>query len=114
MKKLVIVLGLLAGFNAAYAGDELPVKNVAVKAMDGLKFKVAIPELSDKGTIAIKNGFGETIYKEVVGENPSFVKIYSLAGFPDGNYYFEVKVNDEVVSKEVKINTVVSRVSSVK
>jgi hypothetical protein len=40
--------------------------------------------------------------------------VYNLAGFPDGVYYFEVKINGKAFTTDVKINTTVSRVASVK
>ena len=115
MKKLVIALVLLAGVNTSFANSVLPVspKKVEVKVVDGLKFKLIIPEVADKGTVVIKNAVGEVIYREFIGQIPSFAKVYNLAGFPDGEYTFEVKVNREVISKEVKINTTVNRVASV-
>lgn len=115
MKNLVIVLALLFGFSASFAneGTVKPAKVVDVKALDGLKFKVAIPELNDKGTVFIKNAFGETIYKESIDAAANFVKVYNLAGFPDGEYHFEVKIGGKVISKEVKINTTVNRVAFV-
>lgn len=115
MKKLVIVLALFAGVSTSFANETLPSapKKVEVKVVDGLKFKLIIPELADKGTVSIKNAAGEVIYREFIGEIPAFVKVYNLTGFPDGEYTFEVKVNKEVISKEVKINTTVNRVASV-
>ncbi len=115
MKKLVIALALFAGVSTSFANGSLPVSpaKVEVKALDGLKFKLIIPELTEKATIMIKNAEGDVIYREFTGEKPAFVKVYSLAGFPDGDYTFEVKVDKKVISKEVKINTTVNRVASV-
>lgn len=114
MKKIVIALALFAGVSTSFA-NVLPVspKKVEVKVVDGLKFKLIIPELAEKGTVSIKNSAGEVIYKEFISEAPAFVKVYNLAGFPDGAYTFEVKVDKKVISKEVKINTTVNRVASV-
>ncbi|WP_367915596.1 hypothetical protein [Leadbetterella sp. DM7] len=115
MKKLVIVLALLAGLGNAYANESLPAapKKVEVKVVDGLKFKVTIPELVEKGSVSIKNAAGDVIYREVIGETPAFVKVYNLAGFPDGDYAFEVRVAGKVISKDIKINTTTNRVASV-
>ncbi|ADQ17714.1 hypothetical protein [Leadbetterella byssophila] len=115
MKKLAIALVLLLGVSTSFANDTLPsvAKKVEVKVLDGLKFKVVIPELTEKATVMIKNNVGEVLYKEYVGESTVFSKVYNLAGFPDGEYAFEVKVDGKVVSKEVKINTTVNRVASV-
>ncbi len=115
MKKLVIALALFAGVSTSFANGLLPVApaKVEVKALDGLKFKLTIPELAEKGTVLIKNSAGEVIYREFIGEAPAFVKVYSLVGFPDGSYTFEVKVDKKVISKEVKINTTINRVASV-
>lgn len=113
MKKLLIVLTLLVGSNFSTFANEEPTKVVNVKALDGLKFRVTIPELIEKGTVAIKNLAGQTIYSEKLSDETSFVKVYSLAGFPDGTYYFEVKLEDEVITKEVSINTTVKREASV-
>ena len=115
MKKLVIVLALLAGAGTSFANESLPAapKKVEVKVVDGLKFKLIIPQLAEKGSVAIKNAAGEVIYREYIGENPSFVKVYNLAGFPDGNYTFEVKAGKEVISKDIKINTTTNPVASV-
>lgn len=115
MKKLVIALALFAGVSTSYATEMLPVspKKVEVKVVDGLKFKLIIPEVAEKGTVVIKNAVGEVIYREFIGEIPAFAKVYNLAGFPDGEYTFEVKINKEVISKDIKINTTVNRVASV-
>lgn len=115
MKKLVIALALFAGVSTSFANGTLPAspKKVEVKALEGLKFKLTIPELAEKASVSIKNAAGEVIYREYIGETPTFVKVYSLAGFPDGDYTFEVKVDKSVISKEVKINTTVNRVASV-
>lgn len=115
MKKLVIVLALFAGLSSSYATESLPAgpKKVEVKVIDGLKFKLVIPELAEKGSVSIKNSAGEVIYREYISEIPAFVKVYNLAGFPDGNYTFEVKLDKEVISKDIKINTTTSRVASV-
>lgn len=115
MKKLVIVLALFAGLGSSYANGSLPAapKKVEVKVVDGLKFKVIIPELAEKGSVSIKNSLGEVIYREFISEAPAFVKVYNLAGFPDGDYTFEVKLDKNVISKEIKINTTVNRVASV-
>jgi len=115
MKKLVIALALFAGVSTSFANGTLPAtpKKVEVKALEGLKFKLTIPELAEKASVSIKNANGEVIYREYINEAPAFVKVYSLAGFPDGDYTFEVKMDKNVVSKEVKINTTVNRVASV-
>lgn len=116
MKKFAIVLvTLLAGFNFAFANSTEPTaeKFVEVKVLDGLKFKIAIPELNEKGTVSIKNAAGETLYRENIESTPAFVKVYNLTGFPDGDYSFEVKISGKVISKDVKINTTVSRLASV-
>lgn len=115
MKKLVITLALVAGVATSYANNEAPKsdKHVEVKVVDNLKFKLAIPDLNDKGVVTIKNASGETIYREYLTESPAFVKVYNLAGFPDGAYHFEVKINGKTVTKEVNISTLNSRVASV-
>lgn len=115
MKKLAIALVLLLSVSTTFANENLPnaAKKVEVKVMEGLKFRVVIPELNEKATVMIKNAVGEVLYKEFVGDHVAFSKVYSLAGFPDGNYAFEVKLDGKVISKEVKINTTVNRVASV-
>ena len=115
MKKLVIVFVLFAAFGSTFANEITPKaeKVVEVKAVDGLKFKLSIPELNEKGVVSIKTDLGETIYKETIGDTPAFVKVYNLAGFPDGDYYFEVKINGKAITKDVKINTTVNRIASV-
>lgn len=115
MKKVVIALSLFLGVSASFANEVKPSveKPVEVKVLDGLKFKLAIPDLNEKTSVAIKNSVGETIYRESLSESPAFVKVYNLAGFPDGDYYFEVKLDGKVITKEVKINTTVNRIASV-
>jgi hypothetical protein len=116
MKKLVILFALFAAFGTTFANEITPKaeKVVEVKAVEGLKFKLSIPELNERGVVAIKTELGETVYKESITEAPAFVKVYNLTGFPDGVYYFEVKINGKAFTTDVKINTTVSRVASVK
>lgn len=116
MKKLIVLLATFASVNLAIANNETPAaeKFVDVKVVEGLKFKVAIPELNERARVVIKNNAGDVIYKETLDQTPSFVKVYNLAGFPDGQYYFEVKLNGKVITKDFSINSTVNRSASVK
>ena len=87
-------------------------KGLTVKAIDGLKFKLSLDNLSKKTYISIKNNQGETFHTEFIAKKDSFSKVFDLSNLPDGNYYFEVITGSEKMTKPFQISTNVNRTAS--
>jgi flagellar hook assembly protein FlgD len=122
MKKLTLTLAVLMGVSAANlsnAANGLKIVEISaeatgltVKAIDGLKFKLTLDNLSKKTYIAIKNNTGEVFHTEYVSKTEQFTKVFDLSNLPDGNYYFEVVTGKEKMVKPFQISTQVNRKAS--
>ena len=122
MKKLIITFAVLMGVSAANlatASNGLKIveinaeaKGLTVKAIEGLKFKLSLDNLSKKTFISIKNNQGEIFHTEFIVKKDSFSKVFDLSNLPDGNYYFEVITGNEKMTKPFQISTNVNRTAT--
>ncbi|PWJ59334.1 hypothetical protein CLV98_102167 [Dyadobacter jejuensis] len=117
MKKLIFSLALLIGlsvssFSFASEKNENAAAKVELATMGGLKFKLSLSSVSEKSSMAIKDNFGEVLYRTNLPKSDNYSKIFDFSTLNDGNYIFVINNGGEIVEKPITIETHTTRTAT--
>ncbi|WP_025763389.1 hypothetical protein [Dyadobacter tibetensis] len=117
MKKLIFSLAILLSLsvtNISFAKEkeDNAAAKVELSTMGGLKFKLSLSTVESNSTIAIKDNFGEVLYRANLPKSENYTKIFDFSTLTDGSYIFVINNGGSIVEKPISIETHVTRVAT--